>query len=150
MDMVQLTRWDPFREIDNLQREVNQLFETFPTLERRSRNNYTFAPAAELHETSDAVQLKLEVPGIDPKDLDIQATAESVSISGERKSEETSEDGGIHRSEFYYGKFQRVIPLPCRIQNNNIEANYKDGVLHLNLPKAEEEKNKVVKVDIKS
>lgn len=149
--MVQLTRWDPFRDIDNLQQEVNQLFDTFPALDRRSRSkNYTFSPAAELHETSDAVQLKLEIPGIDPNNLDIQAGAESVSISGERKSENKSEEGGIHRSEFYYGKFQRVIPLPCRIQNNNVEANYKDGILHLNLPKAEEEKNKVVKVDIKS
>ncbi len=80
------------------------------------------------------------------KDLDIQVTADRVSISGERKEESKSEDKGVTRSEFRYGKFQRVIPLPVRIQNTNVTADYKDGILNLTLPKAEEEKNKVVKI----
>jgi HSP20 family protein len=104
--------------------------------------------AAELHETEDAVHIKLELPGMEAKDLDVQVTAEAIAISGERKSKTQTEDNGVSRSEFRYGKFRRVIPLPTRIQNTNVGAEYKDGILNLTLPKAEEEKNKVVKVEL--
>ena len=85
---------------------------------------------------------------MEAKDLDIQVMAERVAISGERKSETKSEENGKTRSEFRYGKFQRVIPLPARIQNTNVTAEYKDGILNLTLPKAEDEKNKVVKINL--
>lgn len=144
-----LTRWEPFREIDTLQRQMNRLFEDFSTPTSRLGNGgLAFAPAAELSETDDAVHLKLEVPGMDAKDLNIEVTAEAVSISGERKSEKKTDEDGITRSEFRYGKFQRVIPLPARIQNTDVKAEYKDGILNLTLPKAEEEKNKVVRVNL--
>ena len=66
----------------------------------------------------------------------------------ERKSENKSEENGRTRSEFRYGQFKRVIPLPARIQNTNVTADYKDGILKLTLPKSEEERNKVVKVNL--
>ncbi|MEH2065263.1 MAG: Hsp20/alpha crystallin family protein [Nostoc sp.] len=72
----------------------------------------------------------------------------NVHISGERKSETKTENNGTTKSEFYYGKFQRVIPLPARVQNTNVTADYKDGILNLTLPKSEQEKNKVVKVNL--
>ncbi len=78
----------------------------------------------------------------------MQVTENAVSISGERKSENKTEDKGRTVTEFHYGKFQRVIPLRARIQNTNVKAEYKDGILNLILPKAEEEKNKVVKVNL--
>ena len=145
--MTSLMRWEPFREFNELQREVNRLFDSmYPT--RRERAAADFMPAAELTETPEAVELKLEVPGMEAKDIDIQASAEAVEISGQRKSETTEEDKGVTRSEFRYGAFRRVIPLPVRIQNTNVKAEYKNGILHLTLPKAEEEKQKVVKVDL--
>lgn len=107
-------------------------------------------PSAELKETEDAIHLKLELPGIEAKDVDLQVTENAVYLSGERKSEAKSEDKGVIKSEFHYGKFQRVIPLPARIQNTNVTADYKDGILNLTLPKAEEQKNKVVKVNLAS
>ncbi len=85
---------------------------------------------------------------MEAKDLDIEVTVDRVSISGERKSETKSEENGRTRSEFRYGKFSRVIPLPTAIQNTNVTAEYKDGILNLTLPKAEEEKTKVVKVNL--
>ncbi len=108
---------------------------------------------------------------MEAKDLDIQVMADRVAISGERKSETKSEEdedetaeassaaryvrgrtrlcGAVSfRTEFRYGKFSRVIPLPTRIQNTNVTAEYKDGILNLTLPKSEEEKNKVVKVNL--
>jgi HSP20 family protein len=141
-----LVRWEPFREINSLQREMNRLFDTLTPA--TPMNGDRFLPVVEMQETPDAVQLKVELPGIDLKDLDVQVTADSVAIAGERKSEIKTEEKGIFRSEFFYGKFQRVIPLPTRIQNTEVNADYKDGILHLTLPKAEEEKNKVVKVSL--
>ncbi len=80
--------------------------------------------------------------------MDVQVTENAVSISGERKEETKTEENGVTKSEFHYGKFQRVIPLPARIQNTQVQAEYKDGILSLTLPKAEEEKNKVVNVNL--
>jgi HSP20 family protein len=128
---------------------MNRLFDSFSTDgSPMERTNSAFVPLAEIEETTDAVHLKLEVPGMEAKDIDIQVTAEAVAISGERKSEIKTEEKGMTRTEFRYGKFRRVIPLPVRIQNTNVSADYKDGILTLTLPKAEEEKNKVVKVSL--
>jgi HSP20 family protein len=149
-----LVRWEPFREFEmepfrefgSLQREMNRLFDSLTT--RTGNGGMAFVPAAELKETPEAIHLKLEIPGMEAKDLDVQVTAEAVAISGERKSETKTEEKGVTRSEFRYGSFRRVIPLPSRIQNDKVQAEYQNGVLTLTLPKAEEEKNKVVKVNI--
>lgn len=144
---MSLIRWQPFSEIDSLQREMNSLFDSLvPTSSDRLSAN--FIPAAEMEETPEAIMLKLEIPGMDASDIDIQVSAESIAISGERKSETKTEEKGMTKSEFRYGSFSRVIPLPTRVQNTNVSAEYKDGILNITLPKAEEEKNKVVKVNI--
>ncbi|MGL5831862.1 MAG: Hsp20/alpha crystallin family protein [Waterburya sp.] len=158
--------------MNSLQRQLNHLFEKDAMFEVASNisavrdaltpdnwgdlGNLSKVPAAELTETNDAVHFKLEVPGMEAKDLDVQVMADRVAIAGERRSEtKTEEDGrtrlseGVSfRTEFRYGKFQRVIPLPVRIQNTNVAADYKDGILNLTLPKSEEEKNRVVRVDL--
>jgi HSP20 family protein len=143
---MSLIRWEPFREIDSLQREMNRLFDTMTPSTAKEMG--TFIPLAELHETPEAFQIKLEVPGMEAKDLDIEITAEAVKIGGERKSETKTEEKGYTRTEFRYGQFHRVIPLTARVQNDKVEAEYKDGILSLNLPKAESEKTKVVKVNV--
>ena len=145
--MTSLMRWEPFREMETLQRQMNRLFDDFNAT-GNPLNGGTFVPAAELHETAEALHLKLEVPGLSPEDIDIQVTAEAVAITGERRTETKTEEKGMTRSEFRYGKFQRVIPLPMRIQNDRVNAEYKNGILNLNLPKAEEEKRRVVKVNV--
>ncbi len=144
---MSLIRWQPFSEIDSLQKEMNRLFDSLAPRTTEGLNA-AFVPAAEMEETPEAIHLKLEVPGMDAKDIDIQVSAEAISISGERQSETKTEDKGMTRSEFRYGSFRRVIPLPTRVQNTNVSAEYKDGILNLTLPKAEEEKNKVVKVNV--
>jgi len=101
-----------------------------------------------MQENHDAIDLKLEIPGLAAQDLDVQVTAEAVAIKGERRQESKTEEQGMTRSEFRYGAFQRVISLPARVQNDQVKADYKDGILHLHLPKAEAEKNKVVKVNV--
>jgi HSP20 family protein len=151
-----LIRWEPFRdierlepfaEIDNLQRQMNRLFgRLMPT--NGDIEKFSFVPAAELSETDHELHLKLEIPGLEPKDITVEVTNDSVSISGERKSETKTEEDGYTRSEFRYGKFQRVIPLPVEVQNEQVKADYKDGILTLTLPKAEAEKRKAIKVNI--
>lgn len=145
-----LIRWQPFRELDELQQEMNRVFDNLNYTSQGYKNNglTSFVPAAEMEETAEAVHIRLEVPGINPEDLDIQASTESVSIRGERKSETNTEEKGIKRSEFRYGQFQRVIPLSTRINHNEVQAEYKNGVLELTLPKVEEEKQKAVKVKV--
>ncbi|RAM48690.1 MAG: Hsp20/alpha crystallin family protein [Hapalosiphonaceae cyanobacterium JJU2] len=143
-----LIRYNPWQEINSLQRQLNRLFDENFTPSRLLEDGTVKIPAAELQETEKAILLKLEIPGIEAKDLDVQVTEEAVYVSGERKSETKTEEKGYTRSEFHYGKFQRVIPLPTRIQNTKVTAEYKDGILNLTLPKTEAEKNKVVKVNL--
>ncbi len=144
-----LVRYNPWKEMNALQRQINQLFnEDFLTSSEREFNELKFTPSAELSETDDAVMLKLELPGVKAEDVDIQATKEAVYITGERKQEMKSEENGVTRSEFRYGKFSRSIGLPALIDNTKVTAEYKDGILNLTLPKAEEEKHKVVKVSL--
>ncbi|MFN7909640.1 MAG: Hsp20/alpha crystallin family protein [Microcystis sp.] len=145
-----LIRWEPFREVESLQKEMNRLFDRLvPTdVGNGEKMGLSFIPAAEITETPEAVQLKLEIPGMEAKDLNVEVTADSLTINGERKSEIKTEEEGFTRTEFRYGKFHRVIPLPVQVDNSKVTAEYKDGILNLTLPKAEEEKNKVVKVSI--
>ncbi len=144
-----LMRWEPMREIDAVRREMDRLF---GDLTATSQSDYfggnNFMPAVELTETDEDIILKLEVPGIASEDLEIQATADSVTIEGERKQVEQAE--GYSRSEFRYGKFTRVVPMPIQVQNTKATAAYQDGLLTLTLPKAEAEKNKVVKVAVET
>ncbi|BAZ07200.1 Hsp20/alpha crystallin family protein [Calothrix sp. NIES-3974] len=132
-----IVRYNPWAEMNAIQRQIDRLFEDLQTPSFR-------VPAAELTETEDALHLKLELPGMEAKDVDIEVTKDAVKVVAERKTEHQE---GTH-SEFYYGKYQRVIPLKTKVQNTNVTAEYKNGILNLTLPKAEEEKNKVVKVSL--
>lgn len=149
-----IVRFDPFREMESMQRQMDRLFDEMITYgtpsgsELSRAEGFSFTPAAEIQETPEEIKLKMELPGIEPKDLDVKVTAEAVAIRGERKSESKQNDKGIHRSEFRYGSFQRVIPLPTRVQNDRVQAEFQHGVLCLTLPKAEEEKNRVVTVNL--
>lgn len=145
-----LIHWNPLEELNTIQRQINHIFEDDMLSTTILDRTVARVPAAELQETDDAVYLKLELPGMEAKDIDLQVTDKAVYVSGERKSQTKTEEKGKIKSEFHYGKFQRVIPLPTRIQNTNVKADYKDGILNLTLPKVEEEKNKVVKINLDS
>ena len=139
-----LIRWQPYREIDSLQKDMNRLFEAFAPMEHSTQQ---YMPLAEMEETEDAIHLMLEVPGMNADDLDVRVTKEAVMISGERKTRLKST--GKARSEFRYGKFSRTIPLSTRIDNNKVKGDYQDGILSLKLPKIKEE-HQVVRVSLGS
>ena len=144
-----LIRWQPFHEMEALQRDMNRMFEALASNEQASMRQ-SFMPLAEMEQTEDAIHLKVEVPGMNADDIDVQVTKEAVMITGERKSESKSEKNGMKRSEFRYGSFQRTIPLPMPIDNNQVKGDYRDGILTLELPKLRKEENKVTKVNIGS
>ncbi len=145
---MSLIRYNPLREIDTFQRQMNHLFDEVFLPTEPSGDRLAFSPVAELSENEDAYLLKVELPGIKPEELDIQASKDSVSIMGERQDTRETESDGFRRTEFRYGKFHRVIPIPGAIQNTAVKADYEAGILTLTLPKAEESKNKVVKVQL--
>ena len=131
-----ITRWQPFGEIESWQNKMNRLF------------GIDFMPAAEMEETDNEIVVKLEIPGMEASDLDIQVTETSITIGGERKEETKIEEKAMVRSEFSYGKFERIIPLSAHIQNDKVKAEYKNGILILTLPKTEAEKHKIVKIKV--
>ncbi|MCA2653661.1 Hsp20/alpha crystallin family protein [Microcystis sp. M061S2] len=132
------TLYSPFLEINSVQRQIDQLFqEVLPTTSLVSR------PPVEISVNEDSVQLKIELPGMDIKDIDVEVSKQMVAINGQRER-----PAEVEKSEFYYGKFSRLITLPVEVQNSQVTANYQDGILYLTLPKASAEKNKVVKVNL--
>lgn len=148
-----IVRWQPWQEFDVLRRQFDDLFDELVPVSRGGAlrtNGQAWAPAIELKSNEEAIILRAELPGINAEDLDVQVTREAVSISGEYKSETKTEDKEhqVHRSEFRYGSFHRVIPLPTAVQNDQVKAEFKDGILTLTLPRVEAEKPKVVKVNL--
>lgn len=137
--------WQPWREIETLRRQMDHVFDE---LTQTTNDESSWTPAVELKDNGEALLLRAQLPGIDAKDLDIQVTKEAVSLSGEHRHSHKTQEDGFFRSEFRYGKFQRVIPLPVAVQNDRVAADYKDGVLSLTLPKVEEVRNKAVKINL--
>ena len=138
--------WQPFTEIETIREQLDKVFDQRAAT--RDNSEAAWMPALELADTGDNFVLKAQLPGIDPKDIDVQVTREAISISGERRYENTDEKSGYVRSEFRYGKFHRVLSLPAHIQNDSVQAECKDGILTLTLPKVTEARNKVVKINL--
>ncbi|MFQ4141595.1 Hsp20/alpha crystallin family protein [Chlorogloeopsis sp. ULAP02] len=149
---MSLIHWQPLREINALRQQMNSLFDEWMHGERTTSllptSNLAWVPAIELKETDTDIILKAEIPGIEAKDLNVEVSTDAVLITGEYQRERREPDKGFIRSEFRYGQFQRVVPLPIPIQNDQIKAEFKNGVLTLTLPKVEAAKRNVVKLDL--
>ena len=141
-----LTRYDPFQEMLTLRRAVNRLFENSFDAVADTVQSATWGLALDLVEDDDAFIVKASIPGINPDDLEITFTDNTLTIKGETKSEETVEKPRYHLRERRYGSFARSIQLGTRIDSDKIEANYDKGVLVLRLPKSEEIKPKRIPI----
>lgn len=135
-----LVRWQPLQEIEEVRRQFDRVFRDITTLDREAAKGWV--PASELRDDGDRLTLRLSIPDIDAKDLDIQVTKDSLTIAGERHLErkEESAEKGYYWSEISYGKFRRVFALPVAIENEQVKAEYTNGILTLTLPKANEVK----------
>jgi HSP20 family protein len=147
--MTLITRWDPFRELVTLQDRMNRLFqETAGNGETNLTNTGAFVPPVDVYEDEQGLRLKLEVPGIDEKDLDVRIENNVLTIRGERKFEKEEKEENFHRIERRYGSFARSFTLPNTVDAEKVSANYKNGVLELTLAKKAEAKPKQIKVNI--
>lgn len=143
-------RWDPFRMSD-IQGEMNRLFDTFfgrPATATAPMGERMWAPAVDMWETKDNLELSFEIPGVREKDVSVSISGDLLTVKGERRFDREVKDESYHRLERVYGKFERNIQLPMSVQSDKVKAAYRDGVLEVTLPKTEEVKPKEIKIDI--
>jgi HSP20 family protein len=147
--MTVLTRWEPFREFSTLQDRVNRLFrETQGNSQDESLTSSSFAPAVDVYEDEHNVTLKIEVPGIDEKDIDVRIENNTLTVHGERKIEKEEKEENYRRVERQYGSFTRTFNLPPTVDAEKVQADYDKGVLKITLPKKAEAKPKQIKVNV--
>src|SRR5207302_2472841 len=149
--MTVLTRWDPYRELSSLQDRMNRLFNaSFGEGRDEALTTSSFAPAVDVYEDEHNVTLKIEVPGIDEKDIDVRVENNTLTVHGERKFEKEEKEENYRRIERQYGSFIRSFTLPNTVDSENISADYDKGVLNIRLAKKAEAKPKQVKVNVGS
>ena len=150
-----LARWEPFRDLSSLQDRIDRLFEDSLARFRmpfggEALEGTAWSPAVDIVETDNEIVVTADVPGIDPKEVDIQVQNGTVTLKGERKFESDVKEDNYRRVERVYGSFVRSFSLPLTVDSDKVEAEYRNGVLELRLPKKPEAKPKQVKVAVKS
>jgi HSP20 family protein len=135
-----LVRWDPTRELDTLQTDVNRVFDAF--FGDRTANGTTrrWVPAIDLVETDDHFVLRVDLPGLDKDDVEIEVKDGLLTVSGERKAEHEERKDGYHRVERAYGSFSRSLSLPQGVDADQVQAHFDKGVLEVRIPKPAERK----------
>lgn len=146
-----VVKWDPFRDLISIQDRMNKLFEQ--TLSRSRVEEgiaaTTWTPAVDIYETPETVVMKAELPGVSREDIEIEIRDNTLTLKGERRFARDVHEENYLRIERAYGSFQRSFTLPTTIQQEEIHAIMRDGVLELTLPKAEEAKPKKIAIDLR-
>ena len=146
----EVVKGEPFREVSRLRREMDRFWEDFfgpGPLSRRGGEEWS--PAVDVAETPAKVTVKVEVPGIEPKNLDISLVGDLLTIKGEKKSEREETKESYHLVERSHGSFSRALRLPAAVDANKIEAQYEKGVLTITCPKKEVVKPKAITIKTK-
>ena len=149
-----LTRWDPFRDLSTLQDRMDRLFgdtlARFRSTFGEPVEGVGWLPAVDTVETEESIMLKADLPGIDPKDVEVEVENGTLTLRGERRQEKDVKEENYRRIERSYGSFVRSFTLPNTVDTEKIQAEYRSGVLELTLPKRAEAKPKQIKVAVKS
>jgi len=150
--MTLLTRWDSFREFSTLQDRMNRLFrESYsPEGPEEALTTTSFAPPVDIYEDEHNITLKVEVPGIEEKDIDVRIENNTLTVHGERKIEKEEKEENFRRVERQYGSFTRSFTLPSSVDPEQVTADYDKGVLKIWLAKKTEAKPKQIKVNVGS
>ena len=143
-----LTKWEPFRELVNIRKEMDRLFDDFYSQPLLDRSEWAM-PLVDLYQTDDEIVVKATLPGIEADDLDIQITGDVLTIQAETKFEDEVEDAKYHLRERRYQSFSRSLTLPVPVIADEAVAEMENGMLHLSIPKAEEAKPKLISVKAK-
>lgn len=143
--------WDPVRQLSTLRDDLDRFFENplagFGEVTQPFLGGWM--PAMDLYEDKDNFVLKAELPGMKKEDIEISLHEGVLTISGERKSEGEHKEGDTYRSERFFGRFHRTMSLPRPVAGEKVSASYKDGILTVTLPKAEEAKPKQIPINVK-
>jgi HSP20 family protein len=146
----EISPWKPFRELERMRREMDRLWDSFfegkPA--KRGEEAGEWLPTLDVSETKNELVIRAEIPGIDPKDIDISLVNDILTVKGEKKQEKEEKDENYHLIERSYGSFSRTIRLPKEVQSDKINASYKNGILKVALPKSEEAKKKEIKIKV--
>jgi HSP20 family protein len=145
--MTFLTRFEPFREFASLQNQMNRLLQQEPGRDE-SLLQTSFAPPVDIYEDEHSYTLKLEVPGIEEKDIDVKLENSTLTVSGERKFEKEEKEENYRRLERRYGAFVRSFTLPQTIDSETVTAEYDKGLLKIRLAKKAEAKPKQIKISV--
>lgn len=140
---MSLVPWNPFRDIDNIGREMGSFFD-LPIKLFGGINS----PRVDVYQTENDVVVKAEIPGVSKEDLNVFIDENSIRLSGQTKKEKEFKDENVYRTERYYGSFSRTIQLPAEVKSEQARAEYKDGILSITVPKVEPSKPKGRKIDI--
>jgi HSP20 family protein len=143
----ELTTWKPFRELDKMRSEMDRLWDAFFEGRPRVREG-EWVPSLDVSETKNELVVKAELPGMDPKDIDISLSDGHLTIKGEKRQEKEEKEENYHFIERSYGSFTRSIQLPREVKHDKISASYKNGILKVVLPKSEEAKTKEIKIKV--
>ena len=145
-----IVRWEPFRDLVTTQDRFNRLFnDTFSRVfGNEEPTSRAWMPPVDIYETDDKLVLKAELPGIDPKDVEVRVEDNTLYLKGERKFEKEVKEENLHHVERSYGAFNRTFALPGSIDSEKVQAEYKNGVLTLSMPKREEAKPKTIKINV--
>lgn len=149
---MSVTKWNPFGELDDIADRYSRLFGTHLPMRERLEllgKDVEWKPAADIVEREDEYLIKAELPGVDREDIDIHLENDVLTITGERKLEETRETDKTHRVERFYGRFSRSFRVPDDVDASAIKAESSDGVLKLHLPKTEVKPAQAVKIAIR-
>ncbi len=149
--MTVLTRWEPFREFTTLQDRMNRLFrDSFGDARDEALTTSNFAPPVDVYEDEHNITLKIEVPGIEEKDIDVRIENNTLTVHGERKFEKEEKEENFRRVERQYGSFTRSFMLPNTVDADKVQAHYDKGILKVQLAKKAEAKPKQIKVNVGS
>src|ERR1700716_4376552 len=151
---MSLARLDTFAELASLNDQMNRVFRNVRSSRERSPEEYLvssgFAPPVDVYEDEHNITLKIEVPGIDEKDIDVRIENNTLTVHGERKFEKEEKEENYRRVERQYGSFTRTFTVPSTVDAEKVEANYDKGVLKVRLVKKAEAKPKQIKVNVGS
>ncbi len=139
----------PGNPFQSLQQQVERLFDGFGPFIGRTGNGATVIPRVDVEESDEAFEVTAELPGVGKSDIDVRVSDNVVTLKGEKQSKHEMKDADIHLIERSYGSFQRSFTLPCAVDSAKVAAEFKDGVLHLNLPKAQKAREKQKKIAIR-
>jgi HSP20 family protein len=139
-------RWNPWHDLMRMQEDFNRTIESF--MRPGSVSEFRWTPDVDVYETDNEIKVRADLPDVEAKDVDVSITDNTLRIKGERKYSEEVKKENYFMSERRYGSFERMIDLPEYVKSEEVQAVYKDGVLEITLPKAEEKKAKEIKVKV--